>query len=377
MSGPSVSELTDRLSTHASDVGEWAAERGLQFSHAKSTVTLFTPDKVREANHHPQVTITNNLLPTEKNPKILGVVFDPHLTFNSHIKYLTERAASRLRVLKALTGTTWGQQKETLLLTYRALIRSILLYAAPVWFPNVTTVSRLQTIQNSALRVATGCHGAASLEDLHRESKMLTVSHSLTLACQQFLASALRIGHPSFTAVTSEPGPRPMKSTLQSKFLPDISHLLQNNITPPDERRAILSDIHTAVVAEYFENLSPNRVLQAHPPDINDEEILLPRAQRRALAQLRSGFCIQLNDYKHRIGISPMSACPSCRADIHSTRHLFNCQSHPTSLTVDCLWTQPIAVAEFITALPFFDLPPLDRPPPEPPPEDAQPGDIG
>ena len=72
-----------------------------------------------------------------------------------------------------------------------------------------------------------------------------------------------------------------------------------------------------------------------------------------------------------------MSTCPACRENTHSPRHLFACPSHPTPLSVDCLWTQLIAAAEFITALPFYDLPPLDRPPPEPPPEHAQPEDVG
>ena len=276
-----------------------------------------------------------------------------------------------------MTGTTWGQQKETLLLTYGALIKSIILYAAPVWYPNAGSVQRLQSIQNSALRIASGCHGTASAEDLHRECKMLTVSHSLTLACQQFLASALRISHPSFALVTSAPGPRSMKHTLQSRFLPAISHLLQDNVTENSEYKAVLSEIHTNVVADYFGSLSPNRVLQAHPPDIHPEEASLPRAQRRALAQLRSGFCRHLNDYKYRIGASPMSACPSCRGATHSVRHLFTCPSHPTSLNVSCLWTDPVAAAVFITSLPFFDLPPLERPPPEPPPGDVPPEDIG
>ena len=377
VSGPSVDQLSERLAAHGLHVSDWAAERGLQISHAKSTVTLFTPDKVRESNYHPPVAINSNPLPLDKHPKILGVVFDPHLTFNSHINYTAERAASRLRILKALTGTTWGQQKETLLLTYGALIRSIILYAAPVWYPNAGSVQKLQIIQNSALRIASGCHGAASAEDLHRECKMLTVSHSLTLACQQFLASARRTSHPSFALVTSDPGPRPMKHTLQSRFLPAISGFLQDNITDNAEYRAVLSEIHTSVVADYFENLSPNRVLQAHPPDINTEEASLPRAQRRALAQLRSGFCRHLNDYKFKIKASTMSACPSCRGAIHSVRHLFTCSEHRTSLNVRCLWTDPVAAAAFITSLPFFDLPPLERPPPEPPPGDVQPGDIG
>ena len=38
---------------------------------------------------------------------------------------------------KGLGGTSWGQQKETLLITYKAIGRSIINYAATVWSPNL------------------------------------------------------------------------------------------------------------------------------------------------------------------------------------------------------------------------------------------------
>ena len=44
-------------------------------------------------------------------------------------------------LLIALAGTNWGQQKETLLLTYKALGRSIANYAAPVWNTNASDTS--------------------------------------------------------------------------------------------------------------------------------------------------------------------------------------------------------------------------------------------
>ena len=46
---------------------------------------------------------------------------------------VANRVSKRNNVLKALAGTNWGQQKETLLLTYKGLGRSIGNYAAPVW----------------------------------------------------------------------------------------------------------------------------------------------------------------------------------------------------------------------------------------------------
>ena len=51
-------------------------------------------------------------------------------------RYL-ERVSSRNNILKALAGTSWGKQKETLLMTYKAVGRSIINYTPPVWSTNI------------------------------------------------------------------------------------------------------------------------------------------------------------------------------------------------------------------------------------------------
>ena len=85
----------------------------------------------------------------EKRPKILGVTFDPTLTFFAHLDDIARRARQRLSIMKALAGSKWGQQKETLLVTYRAAIQSLFTYTAPIWSINISQRSsqKLQTIQ--------------------------------------------------------------------------------------------------------------------------------------------------------------------------------------------------------------------------------------
>ena len=163
-------EAADALTVHAESVGEWAEERGLQISAPKSFVTLFTSD-TNQSHLHPIVTLNNSPLPLERHPKLLGVTFDTHFFFNQHVLTVKKKAAERLKILKALAGTNWGQQKETIIMTYKALIWSVLSYAAPVWFPTVSTEANnlLQIIQNFAARIAIGCHQKASIDHLRGE----------------------------------------------------------------------------------------------------------------------------------------------------------------------------------------------------------------
>ena len=100
------------------------------------------------------------------------------------------KVRTRNNILKALARTSWDQQKETLLLTYQALGRSVIDYAAPVWAPviNNTTRRYLQTAQNEALRIATGCHKISHADHLHTETKLLPVKYHSELLAKQYLS---------------------------------------------------------------------------------------------------------------------------------------------------------------------------------------------
>ena len=151
-----------------------------------------------------------------------------------------------------------------------------------------------------------------------------------------------------------------------SAFSDQISDLLVDGcITDIKVARRIL---HTRAVREAIGSRRPNAVLSAAAPDIDDSEADLPRVARTTLAQLRSGYCSALNDFRHRIDLSPSPACPCCRQADHTTDHLFNCSEHPTDLTPLDLWHRPVEALEFLRTWPCFDRLHRERPPPEPPP---------
>ena len=93
---------------------------------------------------------------------------DPSLSFHKHCNYVTDRIDKINKMLKALAGSSCGHEKDTLLLTYNALGKSIASYAAPVWSTNASDSSykKIQTAQNAALRTATGAHKMASIDHL-------------------------------------------------------------------------------------------------------------------------------------------------------------------------------------------------------------------
>ena len=89
--------------------------------------------------------LSNTSLLDEKHPKVLGVTFDPTLTFSTHVDNFVKKSKSRLAILKALTGSTWGQHKESVVITYKISTRPLFTYATPIWFPHTsqTNITKL------------------------------------------------------------------------------------------------------------------------------------------------------------------------------------------------------------------------------------------
>ena len=92
----------------------------------KSTCTLFTPD-LEEYNCNLELQINKTKLPMSTHPMILGVTFDPKLTqaYNTQIQITGSNAPTLLHIVKKALSTTWGKQKETLLATYKAVMRPV------------------------------------------------------------------------------------------------------------------------------------------------------------------------------------------------------------------------------------------------------------
>ena len=154
-SGVNIPDREVSINNYLEEITAYLKDNSLLISASKSSVTLLTPD-THQAKINPRIFIENSHLPLVKCPRILGVYMDPSLSFNKRSQYVAERVSGRNNILKVLAGTSWGQQKETLLMTYKAVGRSIINYAAPVWSPNLndTNYRKIQYTQNEALRMS-------------------------------------------------------------------------------------------------------------------------------------------------------------------------------------------------------------------------------
>ena len=345
--GTDIKTACEELNPYLDKVATWFSDRCLQISAPKSSATVFSTWS-NDCSTILPISIQGKPVPTEKNPKVLGVIFDPLFTFNKHVETLKTKVAKRNNVLKALAGSTWGKSKEVLLNTYKAIGKSVLSYGTQVWSPliSATNWTSLQTQQNHAIRTITGSTKMSKIEHLHSEAKLLQVKDHCDLLTKQYVATMHHSEHPNHhIAQEHHIPPRVMRQTPMLTHKKDLPII---NLDPLPSKKILLSTIHTQAVEEAISKLPPNQVLNAPAPEISKDEVKLPRKTRSTLSQLRSSYSPFLQSYMYRINKAESDRCPKCLVNEHTTDHLFNCPANPTTLTARDLWANPIQAAEHL-----------------------------
>ncbi|MCP3662454.1 MAG: hypothetical protein GY696_08175 [Gammaproteobacteria bacterium] len=111
--------------------------------------------------------------------------------------------------MKALTGSDWGKEKETIVNTYKAIGRSQSNYCCHIWTPALSNTSwnNIQTAQNAALRTAISCHRMTDIDHLHQETKVMKVKDHCEMLSKQFLLATQKCEHPNRVDLSLPPPP--------------------------------------------------------------------------------------------------------------------------------------------------------------------------
>lgn len=137
-----VEEVRTSINTTISSFKEQCNSLKLHINQEKTQILILMrgkcPDELRQ--EYPMLKI-----------KILGITFNTELNWTDHIDEITQKATQRLYPLRKLKPLL---NHSELIKIYMAYIRSLLEYAAPLMVGmNTTNATRLQRIQNRALRI--------------------------------------------------------------------------------------------------------------------------------------------------------------------------------------------------------------------------------
>jgi ribonucleases P/MRP protein subunit RPP40 len=103
-------------------------------------------------DHHPfSYFVGPHMLDPSSLERDLGVMMDSNLSFDSHIATVINKAN---RVLGLLKRNFRHLDAHCLLLLYKAMVRSILEYAQPVWSPHLKKhITAIEKVQQRATRI--------------------------------------------------------------------------------------------------------------------------------------------------------------------------------------------------------------------------------
>ena len=140
-------------------MGRWVTGSNLQLNPAKCKTMIVTRHRTR-AVPVPELKLYGQALERVFEYNYLGVTLSFNLSWSPHIEKIVAKT-------RRLTGMLYRQlyqwsDPEALLKIYLSVIRPHLVYAAPVWSPDlIKDINKLEHVQKFALRVCTKsglCH---------------------------------------------------------------------------------------------------------------------------------------------------------------------------------------------------------------------------
>ena len=154
-SSVNVQMIKRKLQTFLDNLSSWLSKWRMKLSFKKTVFIIFSPNG-ESCSTKLSLTYNNKPISYDPSPKFLGVILDARLSFVKYAKYIRERVAPRMNMLRSLKGKYWGMNKHLQLVTYKALIRSLIDYAPQVTICMCPIARKmLKTIQNKHVRSAT------------------------------------------------------------------------------------------------------------------------------------------------------------------------------------------------------------------------------
>ncbi|KAI8512037.1 hypothetical protein Bbelb_111370 [Branchiostoma belcheri] len=145
---------TSTLQQDLTDLDKWSHEQCMVLHPGKCKVLHIQFSKA--ARLLPSLQLNNIELKQVEVMRILGVFLQANLKWDAHVEHICNRASQRMYLLRRLKH--FHVSKEDLVTVYTCYVRPITEYAAPVWYPGLTSAlsRRIEKIQRRAVRIILG-----------------------------------------------------------------------------------------------------------------------------------------------------------------------------------------------------------------------------
>lgn len=175
----------------------WAKYWGFKISKEKTVAILFGNSRCKGLD----LKLGDTQIVFEEVVKFLGMYLDKKLNFRHHINQLKLKCQKDLNLMKMLKGTDFGADKASLILMYKALIKSKLSYGSFLFADAPKSYLKdLDVIQNKALKIALGALGGTPSDVIEFEAGVPPLSLVREEQCLRYWArvQTQRFNNPVF-----------------------------------------------------------------------------------------------------------------------------------------------------------------------------------
>ena len=238
---------TDRDSQHSiprlqqalDRIENWSGKNGFIFSATKSAVMTFT--KNTRMLQAADLYLSGHIIPRVPSFKFLGIVLDSRLGMAKHIEHVKSKCAKRMNLFRCIAGTEFGADRKTLLQLYKTLILPIIEYGAVIYAgASDNVLKKLDTIQNTFIRIAIGAMKTSPIPSLHVEAVMMPLPLRRMELSLRYISKIMY--HPNHNTYTS------------LRVLPSIHH---NYVGPAEKRSGLTIASRTKKFSDELEYIRP------------------------------------------------------------------------------------------------------------------------
>lgn len=161
------------IQEHTNELEKYFHKWKIKINPDKTTITHFSKKGKQKVNTH--VTLNKKIINVTDSVKYLGMQLDKKLNYNKHINEIKQKAGYSLTILYPLLTHTSALATKLKLYMYKAYIRPIFMYAAPIFnTTSSTNIKKLQIIQNKILRLILNAKYNTKISDLHKKANEIS-----------------------------------------------------------------------------------------------------------------------------------------------------------------------------------------------------------
>ena len=195
ISGESLDDISNNMNLELDLVFEWMNNNRLSFNISKTNYMIMSSHGKRYDPGDGKINIYGCGIDQVQTTKCLGLNIDEHLTWKSHIDYISQKISKGIGILlrarKAL-------QVDSLITLYNSIIKPYFTYCITLWGNTFKThLNKLVILQKKIIRLITFSDYRAHTQPLFLKLKFLTVKELYTYFSVIHIFKCIKCLYPS------------------------------------------------------------------------------------------------------------------------------------------------------------------------------------